>query len=48
MDGKAIMWIGAVDGGDNLGGQETVQTGYTYTMNLNTSFTGETIIFTFV
>ena len=42
MDGKAIMWIGGVDGGDNLeGGAETVQTGYTYTMNLNTSFTGD-------
>lgn len=42
MDGKAIMWIGGVDGGDNLtGGTEAVQTGYTYTMNLNTSFTGD-------
>lgn len=41
MDGKAIMWIGGVDGADNLGGKETVQTGYTYTMNLNTSFTGD-------
>jgi len=41
MDGKAIMWIGGVDGGDNLGGVETVGTGYTYTMNLNTSFTGD-------
>ena len=41
MDGKAIMWIGAVDGSDNLGGTETTQTGYTYTMNLNTSFTGD-------
>ena len=41
MDGKAIMWIGAVDGGDELSGSETTQTGYTYTMNLNTSFTGD-------
>ena len=41
MDGKAVMFIGAVDGGDTLGGSETVQTGYTYTMNLNTSFTGD-------
>ena len=41
MDGKAVMWIGGVDGGDNLDGQETVQTGYTYTMNLNTSFSGD-------
>ena len=41
MDGKAIMFGGAVDGADNLGSTETVQTGYTYTMNLNTSFTGD-------
>ena len=42
MDGKAIMWAGGVDGGDTLGGGvETVGTGYTYTMNLNTSFTGD-------
>ena len=41
MDGKAIMWIGAVDGGDEIGGAETTQTGYTYTMNLNSSFTGD-------
>ena len=41
MDGKAVMWIGSVDGGDEIGGVETVGTGYTYTMNLNTSFTGD-------
>ena len=41
LDGKAVMWVGAVDGGDTIGGQETTQTGYTYTMNLNTSFTGD-------
>ena len=41
LDGKAVMWIGAVDGGDTIGGAETTQTGYTYTMNLNTSFTGD-------
>ena len=42
MDGKAIFWIGAVDGGDEIsGGHEAVETGYTYTMNLNTSFTGD-------
>ena len=35
------MWIGAVDGGDTISGAETTQTGYTYTMNLNTSFTGD-------
>ena len=41
MDGKAVMFIGAVDGGDEIGGAESIQTGYTYTMNLNTSFTGD-------
>ena len=41
LDGKAVMWIGAVDGGDTISGAETTQTGYTYTMNLNTSFTGD-------
>jgi hypothetical protein len=47
MDGKAIFWIGGIDGADNLNdsklgdGKETVGTGYTYTMNLNTSFTGD-------
>ena len=41
MDGKAVMWIGTVDGGNEIGGSETTQTGYTYTMNLNTSFTGD-------
>ena len=43
MDGKAVMWIGAIDGADEIDGTdtETVQTGYTYTMNLNTSFTGD-------
>ena len=47
MDGKAIMWIGAVDGGEFLAaGSETVNTGYTYTMNLNTSFTGDDNLYT--
>ena len=41
LDGKAVMWIGAVDGADEIGENETTQTGYTYTMNLNTSFTGD-------
>ena len=43
MDGKAVMWIGSVDGANEIDGtdRETVQTGYTYTMNLNTSFTGD-------
>ena len=42
MDGKAIFTIGAVDyseaGNTN---SEAVQAAYTYTMNLNTSFTGD-------
>ena len=46
MDGKAIMWGGAVKGADTLGDAETVQTGYTYTMNLNTSFTGDDNLYT--
>ena len=41
LDGKAVMWIGAVDGADEIDESETMQTGYTYTMNLNTSFTGD-------
>ncbi len=43
MDGKAVMWIGSVDGGDELGGNgtESTSTGYTYTMALNTSFSGD-------
>ena len=41
FDGKAIMWIGAIDGANEIGGSETTQAGYTYTMNLNTSFTGD-------
>jgi len=46
MDGKAVMWIGAVDGGNEIGGSETTGTGYTYTMNLNTSFTGDDNLYT--
>ena len=48
MDGKAIMWIGAVDGITNIDDdedglssdepRESVATGYTFTVNLNTSF----------
>jgi len=51
MDGKAIFWIGGINGiseiDDNEDGSladepsDAVQTGYTYTMNLNTSFTGD-------
>ena len=43
MDGKAVMWIGGMDGATEIDGTDTesVQTGYTYTMNLNTSFSGD-------
>ena len=41
FSGSAVMAIGAVDGGDELGDQETVQTLYTYTIDLNSSFTGD-------
>ena len=30
-----------VDGADEIAESETVQTGYTYTINLNASFTGD-------
>ena len=41
MDGKAAFWIGGVDGGDEIGDTEVIETGYIYSMNLNTSFTGD-------
>ena len=45
MDGKAAFWIGAIDGAseidDGSADTESVQTGYIYSMNLNTSFTGD-------
>ena len=43
MDGKAIVWAGGIDGANDLStaDNQSVQTGYTYTMNLNTSFTGD-------
>ena len=43
LDGKAVMAIGAVDGGDKLGSNhhEKVGAAYVYQMNLNTSFTGD-------
>ena len=44
LDGKAVMWIGAIDGADEVTGTEgsdSTSTGYTYTMNLNTSFSGD-------
>ena len=51
MDGKAIFYIGGVDGVKDIDDDEdgvltdepsdSVGTGYTFTMNLNTSFTGD-------
>jgi hypothetical protein len=41
MDGKLEAWIGSVDGGNEIGGHEAVEIGYAYTMNLNTSFSGD-------
>ena len=43
LDGKAVMAIGAVDGGNNLGsnGTQATQAAVVYQMNLNTSFTGD-------
>ena len=41
MDGKAVFAVGAVDGGDTIGGSEALSLSYVYKMNLNTSFTGD-------
>ena len=51
MDGKAIFWIGGIDGISDIDDDEdgsladepsdSIQSGYTFTMNLNTSFTGD-------
>ena len=43
LDGKAVFYMGAVDGATEVDSTDTesLQTGYTYTMNLNTSFTGD-------
>ena len=41
MDGKAAFWVGGVDGGDEIGDTEAIETGYIYSMNLNTSFSGD-------
>ena len=40
MDGKAIFTLGSVEYDDNSG-SEAVQAYYSYTMNLNSSFTGD-------
>ena len=39
MDGKAIVWVGGIDGANDLGtaDNQSVQTGYTYTCLLYTS-----------
>ena len=43
LDGKAVITMGAVDGGQNIGsnGTQATQVAYVYQMNLNTSFTGD-------
>ena len=41
MDGKAVMWAGSIDGGNEYNESESTSTGYTFTLNLNTSFTGD-------
>ena len=42
MDGKAVFTLGAVDySEDSVTSSEAVQANYTYTMNLNSSFTGD-------
>ena len=41
MDGKAIFTLGAVDYDDDSARSEAVQAYYSYTMNLNSSFTGD-------
>ena len=41
MDGKAIFSLGAVDFDDTVANSEAVKAFYSYTMNLNSSFTGD-------
>ena len=41
LDGKAVMVLGAVSEGDELGESSKVTAAYVYQMNLNTSFTGD-------
>ncbi len=41
MDGKAIFTLGTVNYDDDSGNSEAVQAYYSYTMNLNSSFTGD-------
>ena len=41
MNGKTIFTLGAVEYDDDSGNSEAVQAYYSYTMNLNSSFTGD-------
>ena len=41
MGGTAVMWVGSIDGGDEIGESESTSTGYTYKWDLNTSFSGD-------
>jgi len=41
MNGSAVFVVGSIDGADEIGLRETTQTMYQYTLNLNTSFTGD-------
>ncbi len=44
MGGTAVMWVGAIDGADEVTGtegNESTSTGYTYKWDLNTSFSGD-------
>ena len=41
MTGSAVFAINNIDGADEISLRETTQTMYQYTMNLNTSFTGD-------
>ena len=41
FDGKAVMAIGATDGGNEIGADEKLGAAYVYQVNLNTSFTGD-------
>ena len=46
MNGKVVYAIGAVDGGDTIGGTEALSTAYVFKMELNTSFSGDDNLYT--
>ena len=46
MNGKVVYALGAVDGGDTIGGNEALSTAYVFKMELNTSFTGDDNLYT--